>query len=213
MVVETKKQTAVSLTGVSLPRFATNYNDRLFVFDQKNGVSVFSGNKKTNVIPFDPDWGTIKDMRVFNGNLYLLDIINDEVYKYFPIGDGFAEKASYFKQGSGISLATAKEVVIDFSLYVRSAQSVVPFTSGVRQKNMFDTSLPYSSITSMSKNEKTKNFYFLDSSKARIIIVDNKGTIQKSLFNEKLRKATALVAPNDSLVLFLTDNVVYRLIF
>lgn len=213
IVVDTKKQTAVSLVGLSSPRFATSYNDRLFVFDSKKGIYAFDAGKKSNIIPFDPEWGTIRDMEVFNGNLYLLDTTKDEIYKYFPIGENFAEKLSYFRKGSGISLKTAEEIVIDFSLYVRSTQSLITFTAGERQKNIFDSSIPFLSVASFSKDEKTENYYFLDPHKARIIVVDSKGKITKSLFNEKLKNATTIVAPSDNQVLFLSNNIVYGLSF
>lgn len=67
----------------------------------------------TNTVP-----AGLRRLRSYNGNLYMLDPAANQVWRYPPKGDGYAEKPEpYFEQPAPV-VAKGIELVIDGSVYV-----------------------------------------------------------------------------------------------
>ncbi len=124
--------------------FVTEYEGRQIVFVPGKGVVEIQDNTIKNLVPNDPEWGTIAGMAIYNSNIYLLDETRNSIYKYVPIAEGYSEKQDYMAPGTSVSLAGARSIAIDSSIYVSFEDHVEKFTSGLNDG--LSTDFPDSSL-------------------------------------------------------------------
>ena len=82
------------------------FNDTIF-FLKKDGVYRLSSDEKIKKIISNDKWGTVVDMAIFGGNIYILDSDKNDIYKFIPTENSFSEKVSYFGKGQSINLEGA----------------------------------------------------------------------------------------------------------
>jgi hypothetical protein len=175
---------------------AANKSDSLFF--TKDGVYKIGDDGKTNkVIDADKDWGEVKDMFVYNGNLYLLDVQKDDVYKYLPADNGYSSKNSYFQKGESISIKGANSLAIDSSLYIGFDNNIVKYTGGV--KDDFATAYPQKNIQ-LNKVFTTKDLekvYSWDKKNGSVYILGKNGTYERQVQSNVLSSADDIAVYNN----------------
>jgi hypothetical protein len=182
----------------------------LFAFVPGKGLYEFTDDTKTKkVIDNDKDWGDIKDIGYFAGNIYMLDGGKQDILKYTLIADGYAPKTSYFK-GEKPDLTDAISMKIDSSVYVASVNDVLKFTSG--EADDFKVSFPTTKvdIQSIYTDENAKKVYAWDRTNATVFVLAKNGTYEKQIKASVLAKASDVIAYKDD-ILVLVGSKIYKL--
>ncbi|MCX7881095.1 MAG: hypothetical protein N2482_01105 [Patescibacteria group bacterium] len=191
----------VSFKEIKKTKRVAAYEDIFFLTDE--GIYQIKGEKLEKVIEKDKDWGEINDFWVYNGNLYLLDSKNDQIYKYLTAEKGFGEKTSYFKAGEAMDLEQANSMAIDSSVYIGFKDFLAKYTAGVREE--FKTTFPQKevNITKIYTNKNLEKVYVWDKTQAIVFILGKNGSYERQIKSVVFSKA-------DDLVVF--DNKVFVLI-
>lgn len=116
-----------SLTG---SRFFYSYDNVLYILsDQGISTSNNIANMPETKIQKDPDWKDIKQLAVFNGNIYLLDVGEKNIWRYLSIPSGYGLKGKWFS-GENQLLSQAISFSIDSSVWVLQKDGILKYTTG-----------------------------------------------------------------------------------
>lgn len=192
------------------PTLATEYNQTAYLFDVQKGVYKEEDEKFINIIKPESNWGKIVDLKIFNNNIYLLSSDKDEIFKFTPTENGYSSALSYFQAGQSLDLQAARNLSIDFSVYLL-ANRIYKFTSGTNENFHNPAQLDFQGITQIYKNPKTKFIYLLDQAESRIIALNENGEIVKSIFNPLLVNCRYFGVFQDEIIIFLHQNKLFKL--
>lgn len=167
--------------------------DTIFFYKENSGIATIQPDKKPkNVIRKDKDWGEIRDLVIFNANLYLLDTGKSNIYKYLVTEDGFSKKTSYFKSGEKPNTRISS-FAIDGSVYVAATNTIFKYIEGVRDD--FDTVFPEEgvSLNKVMTNESLEKVYAWDKGKGAMYVIAKTGTYERQIKVPILKKASDVV--------------------
>jgi len=207
--LEKKSLQKISHQKIKKAKMLASYNNKIYFFVDNEGIYEVGELEKINqVIKNDKDWGEIKDISTYNGNIYLLDVKKDEVYKYIPTETGFSEKNSYFSRGEAIDLNQAHSLTIDGSLYIGFSKFILKFITGVKEsfKNNFPTD--DFQIEKIYTNKEISNLYIWDKLNGSVYILTKDGEYQKQLNSGIINQSSDFVVYKNKL-LFLRQNKIY----
>jgi hypothetical protein len=185
-----------------------SYEEKIYFFVEDEGIfEMVDKDKIKKIIEKDPNWGKIQDVSTYNGNLYLLDIKNDEIYKYFPSGNGFSSKTSYFKMGEAVDLEDANSLAIDSAIYIGFSQSILKFISGVKED--FKNNFPNKNLTikKIYTDKELSKVYVFDKKNGLIYVLTKNGDYQQQISSEVIKKASDFVVYKDKIFLLLKNKI------
>lgn len=183
----------------------------IYVLDPAKGLYEFTDDTKTElVIEKDEDWGTIRGMAFFNGNVYLLDTKNGDVYKYLVVEGGFSDPSSYFTGTKPDNLGGATSLAIDASIYISLEDTILKFTRG--ETDSFTTVFPSDnvSIEKIYTDQETEKVYAWDKANATIYILSKNGAYERQIKASVLSKASDFVVYQNQ-ILVLSGSKIYTL--
>lgn len=189
--------------------FSSLNGDNAFVFSEDKGiVRVDSVGKKAEVvIKPDPQWGRISDIFAFSGNVYLLDSLKNQIWKYVPIASGYTDKTTYLNEDK-TDLSGSRKLFIDYSVWsLKGEAELIKFTAG--NKDFFSIGgleEGIEKITSFFAPEEEDKIYVLDSENSRIIILKKNGEFINELKGDKFKTASDLVIDEKAKKLYLLEN-------
>ncbi len=162
-------------------------------FLKKDGVYRLTVDDKTKKLIESDNWGQIKDMSLFLGNIYLLDIKKSDIYKYISADDEYSGKTSYFVKGQGINLEGSNSIAIDGSLFIGFEESIVKFTSGLRDG--FSTSYPNEKLnfTKIFTDENIDKIFAWSKPDGIIYVLSKTGSYESQIKSSILKKAVDFV--------------------
>lgn len=175
--------------------------DKAYVFTP-NGLYFLSlvspGNPK-QIIKSSDKWGKILSLKSFGGNLYLLDTVNSQVWKYQGTDFGFGEIGPYLRAG-GVDFSRVTDWAIDGLVWILSKSGNLVKLSGGYPEDFSVSGLddPLQNPVGLFVTDETKNVYILDQN--RVVILDKNGVYQ----------AQYLLTKND-FNLILADEVVKKI--
>jgi len=206
--LEKKSLTKDQANEIKKATLTANYEDSKYFYIPQYGVyQIDDKGKAKKIIDNDKDWGVITDFWVFNSNIYLLDTGKDEIFKYLNAGDGFGAKNSYFASGQAVDLSWVKSLAIDASLYLGGGNSIIKFTSGLRDG--FKLNLPQANF-SFTKVFTTKNLdevYAWDKGQGIVYVMDKDGEFISQISSDILSKGTDIVVYNKSIYVLLNNKI------
>lgn len=179
--------------GIGSDTVVALYKDDLFFLTPSKGVYRFVDEEEIEkVIEADEDWGSVVDMGMYFGNIYLLDAENSDIYKYVVVQNGYADKATYFFSGTEVNLQGATAMALDTSIYVAQPQQVQKFTRG--EPDEFSTTFPKEDlqIDQIYTDEEAGKVYALDTTSASIYVLGKSGAYEREIYTEMLKEATDL---------------------
>jgi len=211
----------LSLTKKKIEKFSTEsvssisqiflYDENMFLFSPTSGVYKSSNEDSfKKVIEKDKDWGSIKGLSVYNGNIYLLDSEKDEIYKYLVAEGGYSDKNSYFGTGEATDLKDALNLMIDSAVYIGFPDFIVKYKSGVREE--FKTSYPDSNVKleKIYTDINLQKIYGWDKKNGVIYVLGKNGTYERQIGAPILKTATDFVVfQNDAYIL--KGNLIYKM--
>lgn len=169
------------------------FEDGVFFYKKGSGIFKFAeeGSSK-KLIDNDKDWGDIRDMNIYNGNLYLLDAKKSDIYKYLVAEEGFSNKSSYFKS-SRPNLNEANSLSIDSSVYIGFSNKILKYAAG--EQDQFQTSFPNQnlSIIKIYTNSDLEKVYAWDKQRSAIYILAKAGSYEREINSSILAKASDFV--------------------
>lgn len=168
------------------------FNDDIF-FLKKDGIYRLSSDEKIKKIISNDKWGTVVDMAIFGGNIYILDSDKNDIYKFIPTENSFSAKISYFAKGQSINLEEAKSIGIDGSIFISFPESIVKFTSGLRDG--FSTSYPNDNLklAKIFTDEESDEIYAWSKEDGIIYILSKNGSYEGQIKSSILKKAVDFV--------------------
>jgi hypothetical protein len=208
--VGSKNHDDFSLAKLKQPTLATEYDQELYVYSEREGIFESENGTLKKVITYEKDWGTVADLEVFNGNIYLLSTTGDEIYKFTPIEGGYGAKSSYFQSGQSLDLENVKSLAIDFSVYLLG-DSLYKYTAGARDGFNLNNQLDFAQMTKVFKTPKNAYLYLLDSTNSRVVVLNENGRVTESLFNSKLKNSPYFGVFEDEKIIFVHQNKLYEL--
>lgn len=192
---------------------AVGTNIYFFTNDSIKEINMTNKRIKT-VIKKDEDWGEIADLAAFAQNLYLLDKTNGQILKYVGTEDGFSSPRNYLVKDIKPDFSKSLSLTIDGSVWVlNSDNTVAKFVQGNPQNfNITGVEPPMTSPTKIFTSEDTKNIYFLESGKNRVVVLDKDGVYQGQYLWTGISPVTDLIALEDSKkILLVAGSKIYSL--
>lgn len=194
--------------------FASLNGGLAFVYSGDKGfLKVDTTNSKiTTVAKSDKEWGEIKDIYGFAGNVYALDTGKNMIWKYLPAADGYSDKREYLNSNTKADLGAAIRMQIESSIYVlKSGGEILRFTKGEKDNFSF-SGLPegVKDPKSIFTSSDTENLYVLDSGNSRLVILTKIGAYKGQITGSKFATATDLVVDElDKNVYLLEGSKIY----
>lgn len=181
-----------------------------FVLSEDKGiVRIENGNQKVvSVAKKDKKLTDVVDIAGFSNNVYLLDKANNQIWKYAPIGVGYADKKEYLAASIKADFSKAKKMQIESSIYVLNEDGeIMRFTKGNKDAfALFGLDKGLNNPKSFFTSPDVDNIYILDSGNARMVVVDKKGVFVAQYQGDKFGIASDLVVDEKLKKVYLLDN-------
>ncbi len=161
-------------------------------------------------------WNNADFLISYTNKLYMLDILNNQVWKYQTIPEGYTKVAPYFETNTGLNLAGAMGFAIDGSIYVLFPSNVVKKYSGGSEipfelKPVPDPYPKLGNTTQIYINIDTK-LYVLDVANNRVVAFDREGYYVAQYIYSNINNPTNLVVDEASGFIYMTaGTAIYRL--
>lgn len=141
----------------------TSTGRHTYVLTQRDGIYLVDKDASVQVVPPDPSWGTITDMKAYTGNLYLLDSAKRTIVKYQGVDERtFGSVSPYLVPELQGALQETKGMMIDGAIYVLGTQSIRKFSVGKRVD--FKLTIPYAqgNFSALYTNPEIDALYVFD---------------------------------------------------
>lgn len=202
------KESAIIAGGdtVKDARSIAIHGNTVFILNSDGIVSVDIKSKSSKLaIKKDDKWGETVAIASYGGNVYLLDRINNMIWKYIATDFGFSNRSSYINSGVKVNFSQSKDIVIDGSVWVLFADSIAKYTQGVNDQFVISGfSDTLSGLSAFSTDETDKYLYILDQSISRIVLFDKDGVYQSQYQWDELKNATDIVASEEEKKIFIS---------
>ncbi len=190
------------------------YGDKVYVWTPKGINQIRLSDQKTipNVIPASPEWGTITDMAVFGGNIYLLDTQKSRVWKYLVTDKGFSEMFEYLNPDTLPDLSKATNMAIDGSVWLGATNgSIARFTSG--KENAYapqGVDMPLGKRLTVYTHDETKKVYVMDHEYQRIVVFDKDGLyVAQYVWKAGFHPTSFVVSESSGKLFLLAEGKIY----
>lgn len=168
-------------------------SDDVFFYSPGGIYKISSEDKIEKLIEKDKDWKDIKEMVIYNNNVYLLDRGANQIYKYLASEKGFSAKNSYFKSGADVNLKETTSMAIDAAVYISLLDRIFKYIGGVRDN--FTVSFPQEdvSISKIFTNSETEKIFCFDKGSGAIYILGKTGDYERQVKSSILTNADDFV--------------------
>lgn len=197
----------LSQEGLKSALFIAHDDPSTYAFITDPTPHLVNSRMKT-IIDTNSKWGTIKDFKMFSGNIYLLDNTGI-IWKYPSSETGFGEGYDWLGPGLTLDFSDARSMSIDGNIWILDDNNVQKFSNTVPESFYLKDEVLISPVR-MYTDEKVNYLYILE--KNRVILFDKNGNYHSQYVWNGFSDATDLVATADSRsVLVLVKNKIYRL--
>ncbi len=190
--------------------FASLNGGLVFIYSKDKGILKIdiTNSKLSTVAKKDSDWGEVKDIYGFAGNIYILDFGKNQIWKYLPTADGYSDKRTYLNSGVKADFAGALRMQIESSVYVlRSGGEILRFTRGDKDNfSLGGLDKGVKDPKSLFVSSDTDNLYVLDSGNARLLTLTKTGGYKGQITGSKFGTATDLVVDEKNKKVYLLDG-------
>jgi len=187
------------------------FNEDVYFITPSKGVMKFTTQSRVRtIIEADKDWGNIIDMKLFNGNIYLLDSKSDEIYKYLVTENGYSDKVSYFNSGQAADLSNATSFVIDSAIYISAGENIYKYLSG--DSESFSPKFPEENVSydDVYTDGDIESVYVLDKAKGSVYVLSKDGTYEKQISSSIFTKSKGIYVYENK-IHALSGSVIYSI--
>ena len=137
-------------------------------------------------IKFEHKNPQIEDLAVYQGKIYILDRLANQIYKYSKTISGFGQEQTWLEE-KNLNLKDGVSLTIDASIYLlKEDGGVLKFYKGLKQNfNLSEVRPKLVKPDKIFTRLESKYLYLLDPGSRRLIIFDKNGQLKKQLFSEK----------------------------
>ena len=168
-------------------KFIASYPGKIEIFSDKGVIEcLVSGVQCSVKIKLHQDWGEIKDMAMFTGNIYLLS--DKKIWRHQTAESGFGNKQSWVDLTAGDFLA------IDGNVWVTRGGELLKYIRG-NKENFAISGLdkPLGSHLQIYTNDEAEKLYVLDLDNSRLVSLKKTGEYLSQYLNSDLGKVTSVV--------------------
>ncbi|MDP1743771.1 MAG: hypothetical protein Q8L51_03205, partial [Candidatus Amesbacteria bacterium] len=167
-------------------KFITSYPGKIEILTTKGVVELQNAKSKLQIVS-DNDWGTVVDMGMFAGNIYLLT--NANIWRYQTTETGFGTKQKWTE------IANTSSLTIDGSVWLGSQNEILKFTRGIKENFVVsDLAVPLGGNLAIYTNEDIEKIYVLDKNNKRIVVLNKTGEYVAQYANDLISGVSSLVA-------------------
>ncbi|HNQ31423.1 MAG TPA: hypothetical protein PKG71_02385 [Candidatus Woesebacteria bacterium] len=188
----------------------TSTGRHTYVLTQRDGIYLVDKDSSVQVVPPDPSWGTITDMKAYTGNLYLLDSAKRTIVKYQGVDERtFGSVSPYLVPELQGALQETKGMMIDGAIYVLGTQSIRKFSVGKRVD--FKLSIPYAqgNFSALYTNPEIDALYVFDDVHKVLYELSKEGPFKRVW--RVPHEVIAGGATEESAVFVVTEDKIYSL--
>ena len=182
--------------------------DKLILSNIDNYVIFDINDKTTTNIPFNKAAGNtaVKDALIYSDNLYVLDNINNQIFKYPEYGQSFGDGTPWL-QGTQ-DLTQASSFTIDGNIYViNNGGEIEKYSKGQKEQFSYHKPRPLINNNSIIKTFKDSDYlYIIDPYNNRIIILDKEGNIKDQFTSNKFNNLIDLAVDVEEKNIYLLNN-------
>ncbi|TSC53110.1 MAG: Uncharacterized protein LiPW16_488, partial [Microgenomates group bacterium LiPW_16] len=195
-----------TITGASLVALGEN---KAYVLTNEGIVEIELKTKNLRLkIKKDSEWGEIKALNFFAGNLYLLDKTKSSIWKYVGGEAEFSPKRNYLTDE--YDLSNSSSMAIDGSVWL-TTEKILKFIQG--KQDSFDPPAggqgleqPLGTNLLIFTSDETKNLYILDKTNNRVVVLDKTGTYKSQYIWEGIGEVSDLVVSEGERKIFLLSG-------
>lgn len=212
-VIDIDQKSAKIAAGKDLPA-----NSRLiagdgnFVFtlgDEGISKTDLSNQTTSLMIKTDSEWGQIKALGDFGGNLYFFEPVKKNLWRYQSLETGFSTKQTWFKSTTLPDFSGIISMAVDGSIWLLDQNGkIYKFTGGIQETfNPKGLDKPMLQPTVLFTDADQVNIYILDKGNKRIVIFSKTGDYQGQYLWDGLAGTTDFtVSETGKKIFLLQDN-------
>lgn len=190
-----------------------NGNALIYTFNQFIYKSAVNKDSLIKLKSSEDKFNTANQISIFTGNIYLLDSMAGQIYKYTKSNDTYSKPADYLDTGK-VDIKEAVSFAIDGSVYVLAKNGqVVKLSKGQPQEfNLKDIPTPNDKISkpkAIFTNVDSSSIYILDDN--RVLEFDKTGKFIKQYVSSGLTNVSDFYPDlKAKKIYFLDSNNVYQ---
>jgi hypothetical protein len=208
---------------------STLYGDIAYVLTDSgiNAITMKTKSGVGGVIKKAPEWGDIRDMVAFGGNVYLLDVGKSRIWKYVasdaPVSSGsastrgtpgmtFTEMREYLNPDVFPDLSLSTSLSIDGFVWLGgSGGAVRKFVSGREETfTLSGVEPPLTDETRIFTDDTLTHLYILEAKAKRIVVTDKDGIYTAQYrFPDSFTPTSLAVSEKHGIILLLSEGKLY----
>ncbi len=178
-----------------------------YAISSKKGIVRTEADSSKVVKLLDPSegWGTLADVQLFGGNLYVLDQTHGQIWKYIPEGNGFGPVRNYISSDVTVDLSDAISFSIDGNVWIGKKSGVIVKLFSGKQDNFSVTGVDgeLTNVKAVYTDDGMDYLYILDDVNSRILVVSKKdGSYLSSYMSPDFKNASDMVVDSKNKLLY-----------
>ena len=203
----------VNLTHILwMPRGGLWNKDALLLLDERRHLYEYLSDGEVRELPLRgaEEWASLASSAGYGGNLYVLDSMGSQVWRYVPTDLGYdSERKGVL---GGVDLRDAVDLALDGDIYVlQRGGAIIKFSGGLpRVLSQDGIDRPLSNPVAIVTAPGTRYVYVVDRGNVRIVRYDKDGVFKGQLVAPSIGAAYDLYPDEKAgLVYILTDTGLY----
>jgi hypothetical protein len=157
----------------------------------------------------DPAWQTIAGIALFNGNIYVVDSVAGEIWRYPGLATGVGDKQRWLGNGVSLNSGDITDVAVDGDLWLLTRDGNIKRYRRGAPLNFsfsgFDQPLS-NQTTSLAVSVDNDIVAILDQGNSRIVGLTKQGAYSKQIKWAGLAQAQAIVLSTDTKTVFVLSQ-------
>lgn len=201
-----RNDTLAGGSSLQNPTLLATSGNRAIVNTDKGIIDVtLNRNSSTTIVESDPSWQKVAGIAIFNGNIYVVDSVAGEIWRYPGLTTGVGEKQRWL--GNGVTLGTidVTDVAVDGDVWLlKRTGGLLRYRRGAPMNfSLSGIDSPLSNqTTSISVSLEQDVIAILDGGNSRIVGVSKNGNYLKQIKWAGLSDAQAITLSADAKTVF-----------
>ena len=149
---------------------------------------------------------SVQDMSIYGNNLYTLDTVNNQIFKYPERGESFSNGIAWLQEK--IDLANATSLTLDGDIYTMfDSGQILKFRKGQRETFNYHQPHPVIGSQAIIKTFADSDYlYIIDPDNQRVVILDKEGNIKDQYSSSKFDNLVDLAIDQEEKAIYLLNG-------